>query len=214
LIYGLVNRRVHPAAKYLLAGGLLTTAIFSHLILHHHHYLMIFSPVTAILCAAAFVEAEQFLFARGLKPGLVTGTLALTALLALFQGLISNYAFSFDVYPKRIDAAIREHTQPEDKLVVVNGGWGGRELFCTRRRGLSVWNAKVFDDPEKLARLKALGFNKLVILSQSPFNNAVNIVNPGQTGIPRTMARDYLTPRIEPWPTVFANDDIIIKDIP
>ncbi len=28
------------------------------------------------------------------------------------------------------------------------------------------------------------------------------------------MAKSYLTPQVEKWPTVYATDDIIIKDIP
>ena len=35
--YGIAGRRVHPAAKFLLAGAFLTTLIFSHLVLHHYH---------------------------------------------------------------------------------------------------------------------------------------------------------------------------------
>jgi hypothetical protein len=62
--------------------------------------------------------------------------------------------------------------------------------------------------------LKQLGFNRLVIISESPFQNAVQIVNPGQTGIPRQMARDKLSTTVEKWPTIYATEDIIIKDIP
>jgi len=54
----------------------------------------------------------------------------------------------------------------------------------------------------------------LVIVSESPYQNAIQIVNPGETGIPRVMAKSYLTSLIEKWPTVYATDDIIIKDIP
>jgi hypothetical protein len=77
-----------------------------------------------------------------------------------------------------------------------------------------MWTAQPFEDGATYARLKQLGFDKLVILSQSPFQNAIEIVNPGQTGIPRVMAKSYLTPLVEKWNTVYATDDIIIKDIP
>lgn len=82
------------------------------------------------------------------------------------------------------------------------------------RRGLTLWNADVFADPVKYARLKQLGFTKLVIISESPLHNAIQIVNPGQTEIPRDMARKYVTPQVAGWSTVFESADIIIKVIP
>jgi len=77
-----------------------------------------------------------------------------------------------------------------------------------------MWNASAFEDRGKYARLKQLGFNKLVILSESPYQNAMKIVNPGQTGIPRVMAKTFLTPLIEKWPVDYATDEVIIKEIP
>jgi len=59
-----------------------------------------------------------------------------------------------------------------------------------------------------------LGFNKLVILSESPYQNAIQIINPGQTGIPRVMAKSYVTPLVGKWPTDYETEDIIIKEIP
>lgn len=212
--WAMAARRVHPAAKFFLAGAFLTTLVFSHLVLHHYHYYLMFTPAVALLCAAALEQTESFLQERGFRPLLVTVTAALVILMALFQGLMGMKSFSFDPYPARMDDAIRAHTTPADKLAVINGGWGGDELIRAGRRGLSLWNAQVFDDPASLARLKGLGFTKLVILSESPYQNAIQIVNPGQTGIPRLLAKTYLTPQVAGWPTDYATEDLIIKEIP
>jgi len=76
-------------------------------------------------------------------------------------------------------------------------GKGRRTKFCFSRSGLSLWNTKVFEDVEKYARLKQLGFNELVSLSESPYHNAIQIVNPGQTDIPCIMVKSHVTPLVE-----------------
>ena len=208
------NRQTHPVGKLYFAGAVVTTMIFSHLILHHVYYLMIYSPAVALLCAAAMVDVESFLARQGVSPMKITLVAQVIILAALFQGLMTMRAFSFDPFPAAISATIHDHTTAQDKLVVINGGWGGDELIRSGREGLSMWTAKAFENEATYSRLKELGFDKLVILSQSPFQNAIEIVNPGQTGIPRVMAKSFLTPLVEKWPTVYATDDIIIKTIP
>jgi hypothetical protein len=98
--------------------------------------------------------------------------------------------------------------------IIAGGGWGGEELFRSDRQELSVWNAHIFDRPEDLAKLKSLGYNKLVMASESQFQNAVQVVNPGQAGIPRVLYRESLTPQVEQWPTAFQTEDILIKQFP
>ena len=210
----LASRRIHPAAKFLVLGGGLATLVFTHLVLHHHHYYLMFTPAVALLVAAALVAAESFLVQHGIGLRLVVLGLAGLLVTGLLQGLVAMKALSIDHFPEKIAGIIRAQTSPQDKLLLINGGWGGDQLIRTGRSGLSIWNARMFEDPAVYARLKALGYDRLVIISQSPFQNAIQIVNPGQTGLPREMARDYLTPRIEKWPTDFANDDIIIKELP
>jgi hypothetical protein len=213
-IYAFARRGIHPAGKFFFAGAFLTTLVFSHLVLHHYNYLMIYSPGVAILCAAAMVDIENFLQTHGLQAKTITAVATGIILAALLQGLMAMRVFSFDHFPSAVSTAIREHTTAKDKLVVLNGGWGGDELIRSGRKGLSLWTAQPFENADSYARLKQLGFDKLVILSESPFLNAIEIVNPGETGIPRVMAKSYLTPQVEKWPTVYATDDIIIKDIP
>jgi hypothetical protein len=212
--FAVAARRTHPAAKFFFLGSLLTTLVFSHLILHHYNYLMLYSPAVAMLCAASLTAVEEFLAAHQVNRRLLLLTVTGIILAALFQGLMMMRAFSFDHFPETVATVIRAQTTPADKLAVINGGWGGDELTRTDRRGLSLWNAKVFEDPTNYARLKALGFTKLVILSESPYQNAIQIVNPGQTDIPRILAKSYMTPLVEKWPTVYATEDIIIKEIP
>ena len=95
-----------------------------------------------------------------------------------------------------------------------HGGWGGDQLIQAGRKGLSILDAGFFENPDHRSELKQLGFNKLVIVSDSPFQTAIQAVNPGQTGVRRGMAKDCVTPLLENWPTVLATDDVIIKDIP
>jgi hypothetical protein len=211
---GLVSRRTHLGAKFFLAGAALTTLVFTHLVLHHHHYYLMFTPAVALLVAAAAAAAEAFLVQHGCRPALVAGATAGLLLAGLLQGLMAFHALSCDVYPQKMADALRSHTSPQDKLLVINGGWGGEQLLRTGREGLSIWTAKIFDDAAKAARLKQLGYNRLVLLSDSPFQNAIQIINPGQTGLPRMLARDALTPTVDQWPTVLATDDLIIKAIP
>ena len=213
-VLGIVNGRTHPAAKYLFAGALLTTLVFSHLILHHYNYLMLYSPAVAILCATAAVDIEKFLRRSGVSARAIALTASALVLAALFQGLMAMRAFNFDPLPKTVAGEIEAHTAPQDKLVVINGGWGGDELIRAGRTGLSMWNATAFENAENYARLKQMGFNKLVIISESPYQNAIQIVNPGEIGIPRLMAKGFLTPLVAKWPVVYATEDLIIKDIP
>ena len=213
-VVALASRRAHPAAKFLLAGGALTTIVFTHLVLHHHHYYLMFTPAVALLTAAALAGAETFLKEHGFRPALVTGVAAAILFAGLLQGLMAFKALSFDKYPEKIAAAIRSHTTPADKLLVINGGWGGEQLIRSGRNGLTIWDTKILEDAGQFARLKQLGYTKLVIVSESPFNNAIQVINPGQTDIPRLLAKSWLTPRVENWPAVLATDDLIIKTIP
>jgi hypothetical protein len=213
VLLALVNKNGNPVARGLLAGAVLTTLVFTHLVLHHWHYYLMFTPAVALLCA----EGLGVLFARYTSPSpRPVVSLFVFALLglSLLQGLMAMRALTYDPYPDRMAALIREHTAPADKLVIIGGGWGGQELFTAGRQGLSVWSPHVFDRPEDLAKLKSLGYDKLVMLSESPFHNAIQIVNPGQAGIPRIYYQSQLTPLVAAWPTVFQTDDILIKEIP
>ena len=201
----------HPTAKFGLLGAALTTLVFFHLVLHHWHYYLMFAPGVAMLGAAgwAWVEANW-----NPGPGRMVCLAGLLLGLSLGQGLFGMRALTFDKYTARMSAIIQQHTDPTDKLVIIGGGWGGEELMRSGRQGLSAWDGKIFDRPADLARLKSLGYDKVVLLSESPFQNAIQIVNPGQTDIPRKLYQEALTPLVESWPTVFQTEDVLIKVIP
>jgi len=201
--------------RYWWLAGAITVLIFTHLILHHEHYYLIFSPVVAICCAAAWCRFEVGVrdnwpkIARWMPIG--TGVLLL---LALAQGLIEmKIVLDADPYPKYIAGLLKEHTAPADKLLIYGGDWGGAELFLSDRQGLSIWDTSMAEDPGKLNRLRELGYTKLVMLNGSPLLAALEGVNPG-VHVRRRSYREALTPTAEHWPTVFQNDDILIKDIP
>jgi hypothetical protein len=209
----LANKKGNPAARCLLAGALLTTLVFSHLVLHHWHYYLMFAPAVTLLCAEGLGILEMRFAPQSSKPAFsifVSGLIGLS----LLQGLMGMRSLTYDPYPAKMADIIRLHTAPADKLVISGGGWGGDLLIRSGRQGLSVWSAHIFDRPEDLAKLKSLGYNKLVMISESPFQNAIQVVNPGQAGIPRASYSGQLTPQVENWPTILQTQDILIKDIP
>jgi hypothetical protein len=209
----LVNKKGNPAARCLLGGAVVTTLVFTHLVLHHWHYYLMFAPAVAMLCAEGISVLEARIFPQG--PGLAMSFFVAVLIgLSLLQGLMGMRALTYDPYPAQMADIIRQHTSPTDKLVICGGGWGGEELFRSNRQGLSVWDAHIFDQPENLAKLKSLGYSKLVMVSQSPFSIAIQIVNPGQAGTPREVYRDHLASVVDKWPTILQTDDILIKDIP
>jgi hypothetical protein len=64
-----------------------------------------------------------------------------------------------------------------------------------------------------LRRLKSLGYNKLVLLSESPVRVAISAVNPGSR-----KTREYypasISRTVDAWPVVYRSEDILIKEIP
>ncbi len=213
VVLALANKKSNPAARYLLAGALLTTLVFSHLVLVHWHYYLMFAPAVSLLCAEGLAVLEMRFAPQSSQPAFsifVSGLIGLS----LLQGLMGMRSLTYDPYPAQMADIIRQDTTPTDKLVISGGGWGGELLFRSGRQGFTVWDAHIFDRPENLARLKSLGYNKLVLVSESPFHHAIQIVNPGQTGIPRELAKSGLTTQVESWPTVYESGDIIIKKIP
>jgi len=204
------NPKGHPVARTLIWACLLTTLVFTHLILHHWHYYLMLTPAAALLCAESWSLIET-----RLSNSKVLSLLGFTLLvLALFQGLMTMKIFTKDDYPSKMAELIKTHTETSDKLIIVGGGWGGEEFMRSMRNGLSAWTPHIFDKPGDLAKLKALGFNKLVMLSESPFKNAIVIVTPGQANTPRTFWSDQITPQVQAWPTLFESKDILIKSIP
>jgi hypothetical protein len=214
-IPGFVLLRSWLIRCWLLAGAI-TVLVFTHVILHHNNYFLILSPMIAILCAAALQYLETDLKGAWLKfVPWIPAAMPILLLLALMEGLMGmKVVLDSDQYPKRMARLIQEHTVPTDKILIQGGDWGGLELFLADRKGLSIWNTKIAEDPHSLDRLKTLGYNRLVMLSESPLLTALQKSNPGGQNIQRTSYTEELTPVAEHWPTIFQTEDILIKEIP
>ncbi len=202
-------------AWFLLLGGLVTTAVFSHLVLHHAHYYLMLAPAVAVLMAqgAAALEDRLALEGVGKRIGLAVAILGLG--LSLVQGMVGlNMTLVLDRFPSQMGRLLAQHTTPEDKIVAIRGDWGGRMFLEADRRGLSIWGPRFFEKPEQYARLKELGFTKLVIFSESPVQHAGQQSKSTSIIAPRRLYQDDLTPLVSSWPTVFEAENMIIKEIP
>lgn len=195
------------------AAAMCVTLVFTHLVLIHRHYFMLFSPAVAMLCASAIVNIEDRLQLQQAwqRSAWVIGT-AIVLVFSAVQGLKGiEVVLDYDPYPKRIAALLREQTGPLDKLVVQ--GAGGEILMLSQRNGLLINNMRVLDDRRNRARLHALGYTKLVMISESPLLNALQQIDPPNLSRERLSYRQELTPAAEQLTTIFESPDILIKDL-
>lgn len=201
----------------LLIGALATTMVFTHLVLVHSHYYLMLCPAMAMLCGAAACRVEAVLPPAWTTSILFVPGVGLLLVLGAVQGMIdSKIALQYDRYPARIAEFIQRYTKPNDKLLIQGGGWGGDALFCSGRDGLSVWGGNDLArmcEGTNLERLRQLGFNRLVLVSESPLLAAVQQVNPGNR-YERIRYSPVISPLVDTWPVIFQNDDILIKQIP
>jgi hypothetical protein len=135
--------------------------------------------------------------------------------LSLVQGLIGmKISQNFDPYTKKIPSVVQEYTLTTDKLLIQGGGWGGDMLTRSNRVGLSIWCTKFLEDPANLKKLKDLGYNKLVMISESPLMHAIQASNPGGSHRKRESYEQQRTAVVEKWPVLYQTEDIIIQEIP
>jgi hypothetical protein len=208
-------RRGSVVAWAWLAGCLVVTAIFSHLVLHHSHYYLMYSPAVALLLAPEVGKGWNLLQALWTWPrATLVASLIGIALLSVTQGLLGLEAVQTDTYEDDIVAKVREHTKPEDKLLIAEGGWGGNILFLSNRQGLSIWTTAMLDEGNNLQRLKEYGYTKVVLISESPLTAALQVVNPGNADYQRRTYKQALSGNHHSWPTVYQDKDMLIKDIP
>lgn len=213
--WALLSPRNRIAQLWLLAA-FCTTLVFTHLVLVHRHYFILYSPAIALLCASSIVQLEGLMDARRIWRNALAGAGLLAVLfISAVQGLMGiEISLGYDPYPAKVAAAVREHTRPEDRLLIHGGGWGGEILILSDRRGLTVYGTKILEDAQSRQRLLALGFNKLVMISESPLLNALQQTNPGNFSRERVSWREALTPVAEPFKTVFESPDVLIKELP
>lgn len=215
-------------AKLWLLSTLLTTVVFSFLVLAHLHYYLMCCPAVALLCGATLARWEgywtQYITQRWLPLVLASGLL----IAASIDGLVvTKIGVHYDSFSKVMSTLIAQHTQPQDKLLLYGDyNWGGEVLFRSGRQGLSVYNLdsypecptmkglrELLENPADLRRLKSLGYNKLVLLSESPVRAAALGINPGSDRR-RAVYPASISPAVDAWPVVYRSEDIMIKEIP
>ena len=214
--------------KLWLLATFLTTLVFTNLVLVHTHYYLMCCPAVAMLCGATLARWEDFLAEEIPRPSLRFALIGAALVFSAIDGLIAmKIANEYDYFPQEASALVRQHTKPEDKLIVYGEGqWGGEVLIRSGRKGLSVFSLEnlttmptvkglyaLLNNEADLRRLKALGFNKLVLLSESPVRFAVTAVNPGSKR-KRIYYPATISAKVDAWPVVYRSEDILIKEIP
>lgn len=202
-----------------LLGVLASMLVFFHIIVvatHRHYYLML-SPPLAMLGAAGFgfIQANLPALSAGMRR-LLRGVAALVLGLALVQGYFGMEAhYAFDRYPGEVGRRIREHTAPEDRILLAGGaGWGDPLFRLSGRSGLSLGTLAQLESPQVVARLKERGYQTLVVVNESPLAAALQQVNPGESDRRRIRHAERLPAVVREWPTVYADEDLLIKFIP
>jgi hypothetical protein len=202
--------------KLWLLAAFCTTFVFCHLILVHRHYFILYSPSIALLSASAILRIEELMKLQKHWQELlaVAGFWAVLSLSSI-QGLMGiKVVLNYDRYPHEVARTIDENTNPQDKLLIEGGGWGGEVLFLSQRKGMSINDTHLLENPKVFSRLSALGYTKLVMISESPLLHALQVIDPGNLERKRITYRAALTPVAEPWKTIFQSDDVLIKELP
>ncbi len=215
--------------KLWLLATFITTLIFTHVLLEHWHYYLMCCPPVALLCGLTLARLEPAFSEHLSGSPLRWGLAFLILVFGTVDGLVTmKVSINLDSYPREMSAIIREHTLPEDKLVLYacDLNWGGEELFTSGRRGLSVMALQsgprapapkglmdLVKNPADLRRLQELGYSKLVMISESPVRYAARGSNPGSRQT-RLEFPATLSPEVDAWPVVFQSADILIKEIP
>jgi hypothetical protein len=229
LLLAALARPGNRLPKLWLAGTLATTLVFTNLVLAHWHYYLMCCPAVAMLCGAALCRGEELL-AREIPSHRLRCVLAAIVLVfSAVEGVNSmKLATDLDPFTEELSRIIREHTSPDDKLLVYNDHliWGGEILFRSGRKGLVVSSLKgsrttpspkglydLIENEADLRRLKSLGYTRLVLTSESPAQFAVMADQPG-TSRKRELYPATVSPKADACPTIFRSEDILIKELP
>jgi hypothetical protein len=227
LVAGLA-RPGNALLKWWLGAMLLATLIFTNLVLAHWHYYLTCSPAVALLCGVAVSRWESFWALEMPSQILRIGLAGAVLVLSTVEGLVTmKINLASDPFYRTVSRKLQEHTQPDDKLLIYNYHliWGGEVLFRSHRQGLVVATLEggpglpapkglrdLLGNRDDLERLKRLGYNKVVLISQSPLQFAVMAARGGQPDRGRYPAT--LSPEVDRWPVVYQSDDLLIKTIP
>lgn len=212
-LYGLYLRP-KSLGSALLFGAIAVTLIFTKIVLIHRHYYLMFAPAVALLnCYALADLASRIPFPNRKTIFLAATAAAIVLLLSLLQGLMSIEALAPDPYPKTLAVTLKNQTSPADRLLIVNGGWGGDLFIRSERQGLSIDNLNMLDSPNSAQRLRELGYTKLVVVSESPLLHALQVTNPGSAALKRITWKTLIPDKATLWPTLYQSEDLIIKEI-
>jgi 4-amino-4-deoxy-L-arabinose transferase-like glycosyltransferase len=215
-IYGLYLRPKSLGSS-LLVGAIFVTLIFTQLVLTHRHYYLMFAPAVALLNTYAIADlASRIKLPNKKTVWLASLATATVLLLSLLQGLMSIEALNLtaDPHMKTLGSILKSQTNPQDRFLVINGGWGGDLLIHSNRQGLSIDDLKHLENPESSRRLKELGYNKLAIASESPVLHAVQVANLCSADLQRISWQTLIPEKAQSWPTLHESEDLIIKQIP
>lgn len=218
--------------KVWLTSCVLTTLVFSNLVLAHWHYFLMYSPAVAMLCGSTLSRYVQSTAVERCPYATKLGLMSACVFLSTLQGLLAmRSSLEHDPFTCQMASIIRQNTDPNDKLIVHNYHliWGGEVLFRAERTGLVVSCLKggplspspkglydILENRADFERLKALGYNKLVLISESPLQYGTVVSSPtGSGGLrKRGLYPATISPDIDTWATQYVSDDIIIKRIP
>jgi hypothetical protein len=215
--------------KLWLLATVITTLVFTHLVLEHWHYYLMCCPAVAMLCGATVARWEDF-WAREMPIALLRAGLAGVVLVGgAIDGVVAmKIAIDYDYFPQEMSELIRQHTEPDDRIILYTCDpvWGGEMLFRAGRKGLCVTDFKavpngaapkgvveLVENADDLKQLRSLGYNKLVLVSESPVRFAVTAANPGSKR-QRAYYPERISPTADAWPDVWRSPDILIKKIP
>jgi len=215
-LYGLCLRP-KSLGSALLGGAIVTTLIFTKLVLIHRHYYLMFSPAISLLNAYAMLDLwHRFRKFSATQSVLASAGVLAVLTLSLLQGLMQIEALNLtgDPYMRVLAKKVAAHTAPSDKLVVINGGWGGDLLILSGRRGLSADTPEIVKVRHQDHDLRSMGYSKVVIASESPLLHAVQVSNPGSADRERVLWESFATPEFGDWRDIYRSEDLIIKELP
>src|SRR5207253_400548 len=107
------------APKLWLLATFLTTLVFTHLVLEHWHYYLMCCPAVALLCGATLAKWEPIWTERISRPSLGFALIGATLMLSAVDGLNAmKISLNYDPFPQEMAQVLREHTKPEDKLII------------------------------------------------------------------------------------------------
>jgi hypothetical protein len=185
-------------------------------------------PAIALLCGIAIAHWEGFWTQETRTAWVPMMVVAIALIFSSIDGFITmKIALAYDNFKARLSSVIAQSTRPENKLIVFDpDDWGGEVLFRSGRKGLCVQYlqtlpgrgaskslCELLASQADLQRLKSLGYDRLVLLSESPVRFAAEAINPGSKRIRRFFPAS-ISESVDSWPVVYQSQEIQIKQIP